>query len=38
MDYTIHLSKDKKLKQLISENEAFTLKKKRIFAFICALQ
>lgn len=37
MDYKIHLSKDKKLKKLISQQEAFQLKqKKNICIYLCA--
>ena len=37
MDYTAHLSKDKKLKKLISQHEAFQLKqKKNICIYLCA--
>jgi len=37
MDYTLHLSKDKKLKKLISEQEIFQLKrKKNICIYLCA--
>jgi len=37
MDYTTHLSKDKRLKKLISQHERFTLKqKKNISIYLCA--
>jgi DNA-3-methyladenine glycosylase II len=37
MDYTLHLSKDKKIKKLIDQNGIFTLKKqKNICTYLCA--
>ena len=37
MDYIIHLSKDKRLKRLISQHETFTIKqKKNICIYLCA--